>query len=98
MVAKLSAAERQSALGELSSWKEVKGRDAIERNFTFADFNAAFGFMTRVALLAEKADHHPEWHNVWNKVGIVLSTHDAGGLSKRDIALAKEIDKVAGKS
>jgi 4a-hydroxytetrahydrobiopterin dehydratase len=70
----------------------VDGRDAITRTFTFADFSAAWGFMCRVALAAEKLDHHPEWSNVWNKVVIVLATHDAGGLSDRDVALARAID------
>jgi 4a-hydroxytetrahydrobiopterin dehydratase len=73
----------------------VPGRDAIQRSLTFADFNHAWGFMTKVALAAEKADHHPEWSNVYNKVEITLSTHDAGGLSEKDVALAKFIDHVA---
>ena len=73
----------------------VEGRDALSRTFKFADFSAAFGFMTRVALAAEKLDHHPEWFNVWNRVEITLSTHDAGGLTERDIKLAKIIDKLA---
>ncbi len=72
----------------------VPGRDAIQRSFRFTDFNAAWGFMSRVALLAEQQDHHPEWFNVWNKVDITLSTHDAGGLSARDVKLAQAIDKV----
>jgi 4a-hydroxytetrahydrobiopterin dehydratase len=70
----------------------VPGRDAIQRDFAFADFSAAWGFMSRVALLAEKQDHHPEWSNVWNRVSITLSTHDAGGLSARDLTLAQAID------
>ena len=70
----------------------VEGRDAIAREFRFRDFSEAFGFMSRVALLAEKQDHHPEWSNVWNRVEITLSTHDAGGLSRRDIKLAQAID------
>ncbi len=73
----------------------MRGRDAIQKSFKFADFNEAWGFMTRVAMAAEKADHHPEWSNVYNKVEIVLSTHDAGGLSLKDVALAKVIDSVA---
>ena len=73
----------------------MEGRDAIAKSFRFADFNAAFAFMTRVALMAEKSDHHPEWFNVWNRVDIVLSTHDAGGLSERDVALAQFIDLAA---
>jgi len=95
MVAKLDGARRAQALGELKGWSEVAGRDAIAKSFKFADFNAAFAFMTRVALAAEKADHHPEWFNVYNRVDITLSTHDAGGLSERDVALAKFIDSVA---
>jgi 4a-hydroxytetrahydrobiopterin dehydratase len=73
----------------------VQGRDAIQKSFKFADFTQAWGFMTRVALAAEKADHHPEWSNVYNKVEIVLSTHDAGGLSDKDVALARFIDGLA---
>ena len=95
MVEKLSAAERAAALAELADWTEVEGRDAIAKTFSFGDFNEAFGFMTRIALAAEKADHHPEWFNVYNRVEITLSTHDAGGLSARDIALAKVIDRAA---
>ncbi len=94
MVAKLDGARRAQALGEMKGWSEVVGRDAISKSFKFADFNAAFAFMTRVALAAEKADHHPEWFNVYNRVDITLSTHDAGGLSERDVALAKFIDSV----
>ncbi|HVJ52791.1 MAG TPA: 4a-hydroxytetrahydrobiopterin dehydratase [Aliidongia sp.] len=92
MVEKLSDAERSKALDELSGWNLVKGRDAIAKSYRFPGFVEAFAFMTRVALLAEKADHHPEWSNVYNKVEILLTTHDAGGLSKRDVALAKAID------
>ena len=95
MVAKLDGARRAQALAELNGWSEVAGRDAISRSYKFADFNAAFAFMTRVALAAEKADHHPEWFNVYNRVDITLSTHDAGGLSERDIALARFIDSAA---
>lgn len=95
MVVKLTAAARQAALAELGGWQEAKGRDAIQRSFTFADFNTAFGFMSRVALMAERMDHHPEWSNVYNRVEITLSTHDAGGLSERDIALARFIDHAA---
>ncbi len=89
---RLTDAERAAALAALPGWTLVDGRDAIRRSFRFADFNAAFGFMTRVALTAEKMDHHPEWSNVYNRVDVVLSTHDAGGLSARDVALAKLID------
>ena len=95
MVEKLSAEARRAALAELGGWADVDGRDAIAKSFRFSDFNEAFGFMSRVALAAEKADHHPEWFNVYNRVDITLSTHDAGGLSERDIALAKFIDLAA---
>jgi 4a-hydroxytetrahydrobiopterin dehydratase len=92
MIAKLTEAERKAALGELTGWHLAADRDAIVKNFKFRDFVEAFGFMTRVALLAEKADHHPEWSNVYSKVEILLTTHDADGLSARDVALAKAID------
>jgi 4a-hydroxytetrahydrobiopterin dehydratase len=95
MVDKLKGPARAKALRDLKAWKEVEGRDAITRSLRFTDFNAAFGFMTRVALMADKLDHHPEWSNVYNRVEIVLSTHDAGGLSQRDVALAKFIDSIA---
>lgn len=92
---KLSAEDRAAALAELPGWQEVAGRDAIHRTFRFEDFNQAFGFMARVALQAEKMNHHPEWFNVYNRVDVILSTHDAGGLSARDIRLAHFIDKAA---
>ncbi len=92
---KLDDAERQAAFAELSSWHAFDGRDAMTRKLKFADFSAAWGFMTRVALAAEKMDHHPEWSNVWNTVDIVLSTHDAGGLTRRDVELARKIDLYA---
>ena len=92
MPKKLEGAARMSALKELSSWQEVKGRDAITRRFEFANFNEAFGFMTRAALLAEKMDHHPEWFNVYSKVEVTLSTHDAGGVTENDVAMAKAMD------
>ena len=95
MVSKLDSKAREQALAELKQWKPVDGRDAIARSLRFADFNAAFAFMTRVALMAERMDHHPEWSNVWNKVDVVLSTHDAGGLSQRDVDLARFIDQIA---
>ena len=98
MAEKLTGNARKTALGKLSGWSEVKGRDAITRKFTFKDFNEAFGFMARVALIAEKADHHPEWSNVYNKVEVTLSTHDAGGLTARDVKLAMEMDKLADRS
>lgn len=91
-IEQLSEAERAEALDALDEWDYDEARDAITRTFTFADFSQAFAFMTRVALLAEKADHHPEWSNVWNRVDILLTTHDAGGLSARDVKLAKAID------
>jgi len=93
---KLDANARAAALKELPAWREVEGRDAITRKFQFKDFNEAFGFMARVALLAEKMDHHPEWFNVYNKVEITLSTHDAGGVTEKDIKLAKAMDAYAG--
>ena len=95
MTAKLTGKARSDALGALKGWMEVAGRDAIQKSFKFADFNHAWGFMTRVALAAEKADHHPEWSNVYNRVEIVLSTHYAGGVSEKDVALAKFIDQAA---
>jgi 4a-hydroxytetrahydrobiopterin dehydratase len=95
MVAKLTDAERAAALADLEGWRLADERDAIAKTFKFADFNAAFGFMARVALIAEKADHHPEWFNVYNRVDVVLTTHDAGGLSKQDIAMAVAMDSLA---
>jgi len=92
MVEQLSQAEREEALEGLPEWDHQDGRDAITRSFTFDDFSQAFAFMTQVALLAEKSDHHPEWSNVWNRVDILLTTHDAGGLSGRDIDMAQAID------
>ncbi|MDX1424832.1 MAG: 4a-hydroxytetrahydrobiopterin dehydratase [Kiloniellales bacterium] len=96
MVDKLGAEARREALAELSGWSLVEGRDAIEKSFKFRTFNEAWGFMSRVALAAEKLNHHPEWCNVYNRVDIVLSTHDCGGLSELDIKLAKRIDAAAG--
>ncbi|WP_407280540.1 4a-hydroxytetrahydrobiopterin dehydratase [Aromatoleum evansii] len=95
MIPKLGDDERAAALATLSDWALVPGRDAITRSIRFKDFNAAFGFMARVALKAEKMDHHPEWFNVYNRVDITLSTHDAGGLTERDVALARFIDQAA---
>jgi len=94
-MAKLEGAARKQALAELKEWREVPERDAIARKFTFKDFNQAFGFMARVALVAEKMDHHPEWSNVYRTVDVVLSTHDAGGVTQKDIALAKAMDGFA---
>ena len=95
MAQKLSGEARSRALAKLSGWSEVKGRDAISKKFVFADFNEAFGFMARVALMAEKLDHHPEWSNVYKTVEVTLSTHDAGGLTDLDFDLARQIDAVA---
>jgi 4a-hydroxytetrahydrobiopterin dehydratase len=92
MAEKLSSSERDNALAELTGWTSVDGRDAITRTFRFKDFNQAFGFMARSALVAEKLDHHPEWFNVYNKVEVTLSTHDAGGLTDLDIKLARAMD------
>ena len=92
---KLDPAARKAALKQLSSWREVEGRDAIARSFRFKDFGEAFAFMTRVALLAEKLDHHPEWFNVYNRVDVTLSTHDAGGVTEKDIEMAKAMDGYA---
>ena len=95
MAAKLTGSARQSALAKLDGWSEVKGRDAITRQFMFKDFNEAFGFMARAALIAEKLDHHPEWFNVYNKVEVTLATHDAAGVTERDIELAMTMDRLA---
>ena len=84
-----------AALAQLPQWASVKGRDAITREFRFEDFNAAFAFMTRAALHAEKHDHHPEWFNVYNRVAVTLATHDAGGVTEKDVALAKFMDEAA---
>ena len=91
-VARLTDSEREDLLRAHPDWSLAREGAAIERTFKFADFNEAFGFMTRVALLADKADHHPEWFNVYNRVEITLTTHDAGGLSRRDADMAKAID------
>jgi 4a-hydroxytetrahydrobiopterin dehydratase len=92
---KLDPVARAPALKGLPEWRDVPGRDAIARSFAFKDFNTAFAFMTRVALLAEKMDHHPEWSNVYNKIEVTLSTHDAGGVTERDIAMATAMDGYA---
>jgi 4a-hydroxytetrahydrobiopterin dehydratase len=96
MSGKLSGEARKTALGRLKGWSEVKDRDAISKKFVFADFNQAFGFMARAALIAEKMDHHPEWFNVYKNVEVTLSTHDAGGVTDKDVALAEAMDKLAG--
>lgn len=93
---KLTGAERKTALAGLKGWTEVAGRDAISKKFVFADFNAAFGFMARAALIAEKLDHHPEWFNVYKTVEVTLATHDAGGVTELDITLAQAMDRLAG--
>jgi 4a-hydroxytetrahydrobiopterin dehydratase len=92
---RLSAEARRSALKELSGWKDIPGREAIARTFTFKDFNEAFGFMARVALVAEKNDHHPEWRNVYKTVEVVLTTHDAGGVTANDTKLAETMNAIA---
>ena len=92
---RLSAEARTAALQELSGWTEVSGREAITRTFTFKDFNEAFGFMSRAALVAEKKDHHPEWRNVYKTVEVVLATHDADGVTRLDIELAKSMNAIA---
>ena len=96
MVEALSEAERAEALDGLPDWDYDDARDAITRTAVFGDFAEAFGFMARVAILAEKADHHPEWSNVYNRVHILLTTHDAGGLSHRDVEMAGAIDLILG--
>src|SRR5438105_7972513 len=96
IMAKLEGQARTQALAQLAHWRELPGRDAIARKFTFSDFNAAFGFMTRAALVAEKMDHHPEWSNVYRTVEVTLSTHDAGGVTGKDIALARQMAAFAG--
>src|SRR5437660_4005148 len=93
---KLSGEVRKAALAKLKGWSEANGRDAITKKFVFKDFNAAFGFMARAALVAEKLDHHPEWFNVYKTVEVTLSTHDAGGLTELDIKLAEAMDAIAG--
>lgn len=95
MVAKLDAGTRRAALDSLPHWHELPGRDAISRKFEFKNFNEAFGFMCRVAMQAEKLDHHPEWFNVYRTVDVTLSTHSVGGLSELDIKLARFMDKIA---
>src|ERR1700760_290347 len=95
MAERLSAEARKQALKDLSGWTDVTGREAIGRTFEFKDFNEAFGFMTRAALVAEKRDHHPEWRNVYKTVDVVLSTHDAGGVTALDVELAKSMNAIA---
>ena len=95
MVQRLDDAARSAFFEEFDGWEAMKDRDAAKKLFVFEDFNEAFGFMTRVAIAADKADHHPEWFNVYNRVDVTLTTHDAGGLSDRDVALARFIEKAA---
>jgi 4a-hydroxytetrahydrobiopterin dehydratase len=95
MAQKLTIEARKAALARLAGWSEVNGRDAITRKFVFADFNQAFGFMTRAALIAEKLDHHPEWFNVYKTVEVTLATHDAGGVTELDIKLAEAMNRLA---
>lgn len=97
MAQKLAGETRKQALQKLTGWAEMADRDAIAKTFVFKDFNEAFGFMSRVALVAEKNDHHPEWRNVYKTVDVVLSTHDAGGLTGKDIELAEAMDRFAGR-
>ena len=92
---RLSTAARKAALQELPGWADLEGREAIGRTFMFKDFNEAFGFMARVALIAEKRDHHPEWRNVYRTVEVVLTTHDAGGVTPLDIELARAMNAIA---
>jgi 4a-hydroxytetrahydrobiopterin dehydratase len=95
MAQKLEGEARRVALSKLSGWRDLAERDAISKRFEFKDFREAFGFMANVALVAERLDHHPEWFNVYNKVDVTLSTHDAGGLTDLDIALAEAMDRLA---
>ena len=92
---RLEDSQRQIAVAALRDWQNVSGRNAIEKSFTFSDFSAAFAFMTRVAFVAETMNHHPEWSNVWNRVHIILTSHDVKGVSSRDIDLAHAIDRLA---
>lgn len=98
MAKRLTVAERTAAIAQLPAWRMVDGREAIQRTFTFKDFSAAFGFMTRAAMVAERMDHHPEWRNVYSRVEVVLATHDAGGLTALDVQLAAAMDRIAAES
>ncbi|MEE3295104.1 MAG: 4a-hydroxytetrahydrobiopterin dehydratase [Pseudomonadota bacterium] len=93
MATKLPTKRRQEALRTLRGWKKSRGKNAIEKDFIFKDFKSAFSWMTKIALVAEKMNHHPEWFNVYNKVEVTLSTHDAGGVTELDIEMAKEMNK-----
>lgn len=96
MTQKLASAAVDAALQDLDGWARTDGREAIHKQFQFADFNAAFGWMAQIALAAEKMDHHPEWFNVYNRVEVTLATHDAGGVTERDLTLARFMDQTAG--
>jgi 4a-hydroxytetrahydrobiopterin dehydratase len=96
MTQKIDAVARKALATRLPAWTLLADRDAIRKAFKFKDFSEAFGFMVRAALVAEKLDHHPEWSNVWNRVEVTLSTHDAGGLTERDLILAEAMDRLAG--
>lgn len=96
MTEKLSGEARKQALARLHGWREIEGRDAIAKTFTFRDFNEAFAFMTRVALVAEKMNHHPEWSNVYRTVEVTLTSHDSGGVTERDIKMAEAMERFAG--
>ncbi|MGK2742492.1 4a-hydroxytetrahydrobiopterin dehydratase [Tepidicaulis sp. LMO-SS28] len=98
MAEKMTGDTLKNALAGLEGWAKKRGHDAITKTFTFKDFNEAFGWMARIALIAEKSDHHPEWFNVFKTVEVTLSTHDAGGITEKDIKLAKAMDKLAGKA
>ncbi len=95
MTTKLTDAERADILPSLAGWSPVEGRDALKKTFVFKDFNEAFGFMTRVAMVAEQLDHHPEWSNVYKTVEVTLSTHDAGGLTQLDVKMARAMNAMA---
>lgn len=94
-IERLTEAQRADLLESLDGWTMLEGREAIRKTFVFADFVEAFGFMTRIAILAEKLDHHPEWFNVYRTVEVTLTTHDADGLTERDATLAKAMDRLA---
>jgi len=98
MTTKLTDRARRQALVGLTGWKKVRGRNAIEKSFLFKNFNEAFGWMTRIALVAEQMDHHPEWFNVYRTVNVTLATHDVDGVSELDVKLAKTMDRLAGKA
>ena len=95
MIERLTTADLEKSLRELPGWTPAKSRGAIEKTFEFADFNEAVGFMARTALAAEKADHHPEWNNVYNRVAVTLTTHEAGGVTSRDLELAAAMERFA---